>query len=71
MPPSDEDLKAVRPIQNASGEYIGGVLDLDIIVSNRQAKIIAIDEQANDGVVHLGGFGKADGLACQTLDARA
>jgi hypothetical protein len=22
MPPSDEDLKAVRPIQNASGEYI-------------------------------------------------
>ena len=41
------------------------------MVSNRQAKFIAIDKQANDDVVHLGGFRKADGLACQTLDACA
>src|SRR5215831_15190887 len=50
---------------------IGSVSDLDILVSNRQAKLIAIDEQANDDVVHLNGSGQADGLACQPLDARA
>ncbi len=49
----------------------GRVLDLDLIISNRPAKLIAIDKQANDGVVHLHRFGKADGLARQTLDARA
>jgi hypothetical protein len=50
---------------------MGSVLDLDTIVSNRQAKFVAIDKQANDDIVHLHGFGKANGLACQTLDARA
>ncbi len=41
------------------------------MVSNRQAKFIAIDQQAHDDVVHLDGFGKADGLACHTRDACA
>jgi hypothetical protein len=31
---------------------------------------MAIDEEPNDGIVHLDGFGKADGLANQTLDPR-
>jgi hypothetical protein len=46
-----------------------GVFALDIIVTNAQAKFIALDKQANDEVVHLDGFGKADGVVCQTHDA--
>jgi hypothetical protein len=30
-----------------------------------------MDKQAHDSIVHLEGCGKADDLACQTLDARA
>ena len=34
------------------------------------SKGIAVDKQANDDVVHLGRFRKADGLADQTFNAR-
>lgn len=49
----------------------GHGLDLDIMVSNRQARFMAIDKQANGTVVPLNGLGTADGLACETPDARA
>jgi hypothetical protein len=47
----------------------GGVLALDTIVTNTQAKFIAVDKQADDEVMYLDGFGKADGVVCQTHDA--
>jgi hypothetical protein len=31
---------------------MGSVLDLDIMISNKQATFIAIDKQANDDVAH-------------------
>ena len=39
--------------------------------SDREAKLIVIDEQANDDVVQLGRFGEADGLACEPVDTGA
>jgi len=47
---------------------VGRVLDLHLGRSNRQAKLIAIDEQPEDDVMQLDRFGKADRLAGQTLD---
>src|SRR5882762_3761907 len=50
---------------------MGGVLDLDFMRSDREAKLIAIDEQANDDGVQLGRFGEADRFACEPLDTGA
>src|SRR5262249_12839600 len=41
----------------------GRVTDLHFTVSHRQPKLIAIDIQPNDDVMHLGRSGKADRLA--------
>jgi hypothetical protein len=40
------------------------------MVSYRESKLIAIDEQANDKVMHLDRLGKTNGFTHQTLDAR-
>ena len=50
---------------------MGGVVDLDFIGSHRETKLIAIDKQTNDNVMHLDGFGKADCFAREPLDACA
>jgi DNA primase len=52
-------------------EIKGHVVDVDFVVSNRQSKFIAIDEQPDDDIVHLDGARKADRLAHQPLDACA
>ena len=49
----------------------GGVVDLDFIGLHRETKLIAIDKQTNDNVVHLGRLGKADRFAREPLDTRA
>jgi hypothetical protein len=38
---------------------------------NSQAKVISVDEQSNDDVMHLDRLGKTDRLAGQTLDPGA
>jgi hypothetical protein len=40
-----------------------GVVDLDFMGSHRETKLIAIDKQANDNIVHLGRPGKAQHFA--------
>ena len=40
------------------------------MVSHRESKLIAIDKQANDNVMHLDRFGKTTGFTHETLDAR-
>jgi hypothetical protein len=42
--------------------------DVEFMVSHRQSKYIAIDEQPDDHIVHLDGSRKADRLAHQPLD---
>ena len=54
LPPMDADLSYVRP---------GSVLDVEMTMLDEQPKSVAIDEQANDDVVHLRRFRKANGLA--------
>jgi len=51
--------------------FEGSVLDLDFIASHRETKLIAIDKQTNDNVVHCGRRGKADRFAREPLDTRA
>jgi hypothetical protein len=48
----------------------GGVVDLDFMRSHQETNLIAIDEQADDNVVHLGRLGKADRFARKPLDTR-
>ena len=49
----------------------GGVVDPDIMSSHRETKLIAIDKQTNDNVMHLGRLGEADRFAREPLDSRA
>jgi hypothetical protein len=49
----------------------GGVVDLDLMNSHRETKLVAIDKQTNDNVMHLGRLGKADRFACEPLDSHA
>jgi hypothetical protein len=51
-------------------DFLGSVLDLDLMALDRQSEFVSIDKQSNDDVMHLNRFGKADRLACQALDAR-
>src|SRR6266702_4304491 len=60
-------LEGTAPTARAGDTALGRVSDLHLGLSNRQAKLIAIDEQPEDDVMHLDRFGKADRLACQTL----
>jgi hypothetical protein len=39
--------------------------------SHRETKLIAINKQADENVVHLDRPGKANRFACESLDARA
>src|SRR5262245_39819550 len=48
----------------------GHVTDVHFTVSHRQPKLIAIDKQPNDDVMHLDRSGKADRLAGEPLDPR-
>jgi hypothetical protein len=48
-------------------ESVGRVADLHCMVSHRQPKGIAVDEQPNDNIVPLDGSGNADRLAGETL----
>ena len=52
------------------GERKGHVSDLDFTVSHRESKLIAIDKQANDNVMHLDRLGKTNGFTREPLDAR-
>src|SRR5262249_48633172 len=47
---------------------LGHVADLHFTVSHRYPKLIAIDKQPNDNVMHLDRSGKADCLAGEPLD---
>src|SRR5215468_4567929 len=49
----------------------GRVADLHFTVSHLQPKLIAIDKQSDDDVMHLGRAGKADRLAHQAFDPGA
>ena len=51
--------------------YMGDVIILDIARLYRQSKRIAIDEQTDDDIVHLRGFGEADRFARQAFNAGA
>ncbi len=46
----------------------GGVLILDIADLHRPSKLIPIDKQADDDIVHLDRFGEADRFAYQAFD---
>ena len=46
----------------------GRVSDLPFMISHRQPKLIAIHKQSDDDVMHLDRSGKADRLACETLE---
>jgi len=46
----------------------GHVTDLHFTVSHRQLKRIAIDQQSNDHIMHLGRAGKADRLTHEAFD---
>jgi hypothetical protein len=35
--------------------FLGDVVDVDFVISHRQSKFIAIDEQPDDDIVHLDG----------------
>jgi hypothetical protein len=48
-----------------------GVVDLDFMGSYREAKLIAIDKEANDNIGQRDGFGKAKRFAREPLDPRA
>jgi hypothetical protein len=47
------------------------VTDVHFTVSHRQPKLIAMDKQPDDDVMHLGRAGKAERLAYQTFDPGA
>ena len=49
----------------------GHITDLHFTVSYQQSKLIAIDKQPDDDVMHLGRAGKADRLAHQAFDPGA
>src|SRR5215471_794300 len=44
---------------------------MELVVSHRQSKFIAIDEQPNNNIVQLDAFRKANGLAHETFEACA
>src|SRR5215475_3530540 len=46
----------------------GGVSDLYSLTSHHHPKLIAVDKQPDDDVMHLNRFGKADRLAGEPLD---
>src|SRR4030095_11165066 len=54
------------PVSNA-----GRVSDMHFTVSYQQPKLIAIDKQPDDDVMHLGGSGKADRLTHEAFDPGA
>ena len=58
-------------MQEGIGEIVGRVADLHFTVSHWQPKLIAIDKQPDDDVMHLGRAGKADRLAHQAFDPGA
>jgi Family of unknown function (DUF6444)/zinc-finger binding domain of transposase IS66 len=60
--------KAQVPTEHATG---GRVSDLYLLVSNEKLKLIPIDKQPNNNVMHLRRFGEANRLACETLDPGA
>ena len=49
----------------------GRVTEMHFTVSYQQSKLIAIDKQPDDDVMHLGRAGKADRLAHQAFDPGA
>jgi hypothetical protein len=66
--------KALASLEAAGRELEaedGGVVDLDFVGSHGETKLITIDKQTNDSVVHRGRLGKADRLVRAPLDARA
>ena len=56
-----------QPLDSA----VGHVTDLHFMVSYRQPKLIAIDKQSNDDIMHLGRAGKADCLTHEAFDPGA
>ena len=50
-------------------QIIGDVLALDITSLDRQSELIAINEQTDHDIMHLSGFGEADGFAHQAFNS--
>ena len=46
----------------------GSVSKVDLQVSHQHPKLIAVDKEANDEIMHPHRLGEADGLACQSLN---
>ena len=49
---------------------MGNVSEVALQVSHRYAKLIAVDKEANDDVMHLYRLGEADRLASQSFNPR-
>jgi hypothetical protein len=62
---SNQRASQVRAIRVAR---VGRVSDLYLLTSNHHPKLITIDKQPDDDVMHLNRFGKADRLAGEPLD---
>ena len=72
-----QQLHAIVPLLDAFKaeqqpfELIGRVADLHFTVSYQQSKLVAIDQQPDDEVMHLGRSGKADLLPHEAFDPGA
>ena len=51
-------------------ELVGNVSEVDLQVSQWHPELVAVDKEANDNIVHLNRLGKAERLACQSLNSR-
>ena len=52
------------------GRIPGNVSQVDLQISHWHPEFVAVNKEANDYIVHLNRLGKAERLACQSLNTR-